>query len=159
MIPKKSVIKIHLWKLNSSISNAWISSITFNAANVKLIFLLFFLSLKLKICIRMEINPGQMDLKTLFKEVCESLIKRIRMQNNINIRRAGEAFSSFITSFKNTRTVFNLPSYLSILPEYITKQTLSNDLIFWRKTSYFPFKRPSNRPDYLASSSPRRSLL
>lgn len=91
---------------------------------------------------RMEIRPGQMDLNILFKEVCDSLMKRIRMQNNIKIKRAGEEFSSFMTSLRNIRTVVSFPSYLSILPEYMTKHTLSNDLIFCLKTYYFPLRRP-----------------
>lgn len=110
-------MKIHLWKLNSSISSACISSITLSAASIKLMFLFFRLSFELNIWIRIDIRPGQMDLNILFREVWESRMNRMRIQNNIKIKRAGEEFYYFITSFRNKSTVASLPSYLSMLPE------------------------------------------
>lgn len=117
-------MKIHLWKLNSSIYKAWTSSTTFKAARIKLMFLFFFFSLELKIWIKMEMSPGHIDLNILLRDVWESLMNNILMQKSINIRRAGDEFSSFMTSFKNNSTVLSFPSYLSILPEYMTKHIL-----------------------------------
>lgn len=57
-------------------------------------------------------------------------------------------------------TVFNLFSYLSTRPEYITKQTLSKDLILSLVASAFLVKvnKPSNNP-YFDSNSPNKSWL
>lgn len=110
-------MNIHLWKLNSSISKAWTSSTTFKAAKIKFIFLFFFFYLELKIWIKIEISPGQIDLNILLSDVCDSLMNRIRMQKSIRISKAGDEFSSFMTSFKKSKTVLSFPSYLSILPE------------------------------------------
>ena len=138
----QSVINIHLWKLNSYIYRACTSYTTFNAAKIKLILRFFFFSFELKICIKIDIKPGHIDLNILFREVWDSLMNNILMQKSIKISKAGEEFSYFITSFKNSKTVLNLPSYLSILPEYMTKHILSNDLIFCRRTSSLPFSKP-----------------
>ena len=112
----QSIIKIHLWKLNSYIYNAWISSTTFSAASIRFIFLLF-LSLDVNICMRIAMSPGHIDLNILLRELCDSLIKRILIQNSISISKAGEVFYYFITSLRNSRTVLSLFSYLSTLPE------------------------------------------
>jgi hypothetical protein len=80
-------------------------------------FLLFFFYLELKIWIRIEISPGQMDLNILLSDVCDKRMNKILMQKSIKMSRAGEEFSSFITSFKNSSTVLSLPSYLSMRPE------------------------------------------
>jgi hypothetical protein len=82
---------------------------------LKLLF--FFFSFELKIWIKIDIKPGQIDLNILFKEVWDNLINNIRMQKSIKINNAGDDVYSFITSFRNKSTVLNLPSYLSILPE------------------------------------------
>lgn len=129
---------------------------TFKPAKSKFVFLERFSFVKMSI--NKVISPGHMYLKSLFKEACESLTKRILMQNNIRIKSAGEGFSSFMTSFKDYMTVLSLFSYLSSLPEYITKQTLSNDLILSLVAYAFLVKvnRPSNNP-YFERSSPSRS--
>ncbi len=113
----QSMMKIHLWKLNSYISKAWISYTTFKAAKIKFMFLFFFFSLVLKIWIKMEMSPGQMDLNILFNDVWDNLMNKILMQKSMRMSNAGEEFSYFMTSFKKSKTVLNLPSYLSIFPE------------------------------------------
>jgi hypothetical protein len=90
-------MNIHLWKLNSSICKAWVSSMTFKAARIKLTFLFFLFSFELKIWMSTEINPGQTVLNIFINEDCESLINNIRMQNSIKISKAGEDSSYFIT--------------------------------------------------------------
>lgn len=78
------------------------------------------------------------------------------MQNKIKINRAGDGFSDFMTSFKDSSTTFSLFSYLSTLPEKMTKQTLSKFFIFTLVDSAFLVNKPSNRP-YLDRSSPSKS--
>lgn len=51
------------------------------------------------------IRLGHTDLKSLFSAFEESLMNNILMQNRINIKRAGDGFSCFITSFKDYRTI------------------------------------------------------
>ena len=77
-----------------------------------------------KIWISRVIRLGQMDLNIRFKEVSDSLMNKILIQKRMRIRSAGEGFSDFITSFRDSSTTRSLFSYLSTLPEYIMKQTL-----------------------------------
>ena len=88
---------------------------TFSAASCKLRFFEAFSFLK--IWIKSVMRLGQTDLKSLFKLMVESLISKILMQKRINIKSAGEGLSCFMTSFKDYKTVLNLFSYLSTLPE------------------------------------------
>ena len=44
---------------------------------------------------------GHTDLKSLFSAFEDNLMNNILIQNNINIKSAGDGFSCFITSFKD----------------------------------------------------------
>lgn len=144
----------HLWMLNYSKSSAWTNSITFRPANNKL--MQFENIVFVYIWISKVMRLGQKDRNILLRDVSDNLITNIRMQNRIRISRAGDGFSDFITSFKDSRTTLSLFSYLSTLPEKMTKQTLSKFLIFTLVDSAFLVNSPSKRP-YLERSSPSKS--
>lgn len=141
--------------LNYSSYRAWTSSITFSPASNK--FVQVEKDCFVKIWISSVIRLGQKERNILLRAPSDSLINRILMQNKIRISRAGDGFSDFMTSLSDSSTILSLFSYLSTLPAYITKHTLSKFLILSRVDSALRVK--ISKSPYLDNNSPSRSLL
>ena len=117
--------------MNELISVIDTNSINFNAAQTKLIVPGLLSGYLWNIPIKTNKILGQRSAKSLVK--ASLLVRKITIliQNRIKINTGWEVYVPLITSTIFWRRAYNLPVYLSFVPEYNIKQILSKDLIFF----------------------------